>query len=152
MFGLRLTIERHARSKNGQPAHHTTGVANTRLIQFTALMLTKRMTPPLMTMSAIASTNTGTPSTSDSQKRLVMSISSGLGPSSSATTRGSSAMPQIGHAPGRSRTISGCIGQVYSVPGAAGASWSAGSLRSPVSVTKLSGDAVKRSRQLGLQK
>ena len=29
--------------------------------------------------------------------------------------RGSSAMPQIGHEPGSERTISGCIGQVYSI-------------------------------------
>ena len=29
--------------------------------------------------------------------------------------RGSRAMPQIGHEPGSSRTISGCIGQVHSV-------------------------------------
>jgi hypothetical protein len=32
---------------------------------------------------------------------------------------GSSAMPQIGHAPGASRTIWGCIGQVHFVPGGA---------------------------------
>ena len=35
------------------------------------------------------------------QKRRVMSISSGFGPSSSVTVRGSSAMPQIGQEPGR---------------------------------------------------
>jgi hypothetical protein len=29
-------------------------------------------------------------------------------------TRGSSAMPQIGQSPGALRTISGCMGQVYS--------------------------------------
>ena len=56
----------------------------------------------------------GSVSTSDTQKRLVMSASSGF-PSSSVTVRGSSAMPQMGHAPGASRTISGCIGQVHSV-------------------------------------
>ena len=44
-----------------------------------------------------------------------MSTSSGLGASISETTRGSSAMPQIGQEPAASRTISGCIGQVYSV-------------------------------------
>ena len=37
--------------------------------------------------------------------------------------RGSSAMPQIGHEPGSSRTISGCIGQVHSaLPGPSGLS------------------------------
>ena len=48
------------------------------------------------------------------QKRRVMSRSSGLS-SSTVTVRGSSAMPQIGQLPGSARTISGCIGQVYSV-------------------------------------
>ncbi len=43
-----------------------------------------------------------------------MSVSSGFSPSVAETVRGSSAMPQIGHDPGRSRTISGCIGQVHS--------------------------------------
>lgn len=33
--------------------------------------------------------------------------------------KGSSAIPQIGQLPGSSRTISGCIGQVHRVPGAA---------------------------------
>ena len=36
MFGLRLTIDAHARSKNGQPAQKTTGVAKTRPIQLTS--------------------------------------------------------------------------------------------------------------------
>ena len=48
------------------------------------------------------------------QKRRVMSRSSGLS-SSTVTVRGSSAMPQIGQLPGSARTISGCMGQVYSV-------------------------------------
>jgi hypothetical protein len=43
-----------------------------------------------------------------------MSRSSGFA-SSTVTVRGSSAMPQIGQLPGSARTISGCIGQVYSV-------------------------------------
>ena len=46
------------------------------------------------------------------QNRRVMSSSSGFGSSSAVIVRGSSAMPQIGQAPGASRTISGCIGQV----------------------------------------
>ena len=53
--------------------------------------------------------------------------SSGLGPVSAVTITGSSAIPQMGHAPGPGCRISGCIGQVYSAtsvvvgPGDAGA-------------------------------
>ncbi|EKD61622.1 MAG: hypothetical protein ACD_54C00164G0003 [uncultured bacterium] len=43
--------------------------------------------------------------------RRVKSVSSWLG--SSEGSIGSSAIPQIGHEPGASRMISGCIGQVY---------------------------------------
>jgi hypothetical protein len=56
----------------------------------------------------------GTVIAADHQNRRVMSSSSGL-LSSMVTTRGSSAMPQIGQDPGASRTISGCVGQVHSV-------------------------------------
>jgi hypothetical protein len=49
--------------------------------------------------------------------RRVKSVSSSEG--SSEGTIGSSAMPQIGQAPGASRMISGCIGQVYCTPGCA---------------------------------
>ena len=48
------------------------------------------------------------------QNRRVMSRSSGFS-SSSEIVRGSSAIPQIGQLPGSDRTISGCIGHVYSV-------------------------------------
>ena len=60
------------------------------------------------------------------QNRRVMSTSSGLGSSSRLTVRGSRAMPQIGQEPGSCRTISGCMGQTYSVlvKGAAGAAGS----------------------------
>jgi len=44
-----------------------------------------------------------------------MSRSSGFASSLAVTVRGSSAMPQIGQFPGSARTISGCIGHVYSV-------------------------------------
>ena len=56
----------------------------------------------------------GTVIADDHQNRRVMSSSSGL-LSSIVTIRGSSAIPQIGQAPGASRTISGCIGHVHSV-------------------------------------
>ena len=39
----------------------------------------------------------------------------GIASSSNVTVRGSSAMPHIGQEPGSERTISGCIGQTYSV-------------------------------------
>ena len=48
-----------------------------------------------------------------------MSTSSGFGPSSTVTNSGSSAMPQIGQAPGSSLTTSGSIGQIHFVPGGA---------------------------------
>jgi hypothetical protein len=49
----------------------------------------------------------------------------GISSSSAVTVRGSSAMPQMGHEPGSERTISGCMGQVYSVRvGATGTSGS----------------------------
>ncbi len=57
----------------------------------------------------------GAVSTIETQKRRVMSSSSGLRSSASVTTRGYSAIPQIGQDPRASRTISGCIGQVHSV-------------------------------------
>ena len=65
-------------------------------------------------MSAIAITSSGAVSARLIQKRRVMSRSSGLSSSCAVTVRGSSAMPQIGQLPGPGRTISGCIGQVYS--------------------------------------
>ncbi len=59
---------------------------------------------------------TGIEITTETQKRRVMSRSSGFSsPSSVTPKRGSSAMPQVGQVPGASRTISGCIGQVHSV-------------------------------------
>ena len=61
----------------------------------------------------MASATSGMPSATLIQKRRVMSRSSGLSSSAAVTVIGSSAMPQIGHAPGPSRTISGCMGQVH---------------------------------------
>ena len=75
-------------------------------------------------MSDIPSASTGIASATLIQKRRVIETSSGFSSSSTVTVRGSSAIPQIGHEPGSGRTISGCIGQVYStrVAGAAGIS------------------------------
>src|SRR5205823_8386897 len=66
-------------------------------------------------MSAIAIVSNGAVSTRLSQKRRVISRSSGFSTSFVVVLRGSSAMPQIGHVPGWARTISGCMGHVYSV-------------------------------------
>ena len=66
-------------------------------------------------MSAMAIASSGMVSTRLIQKRRLMSRSSGFSSSGATTGRGSNAMPQIGQLPGPERTISGCIGQVYSI-------------------------------------
>src|SRR5450759_619190 len=113
ILGLRFTTDAQARSKNGHPAQNTTGVASARPIQFTSVPCVMTSRPP-PTMSAIVTTKTGAARAAAIRNRLVMSTSSGLGVSNVLTVRGSSAMPQMGHDPGPSRTICGCIGQVYS--------------------------------------
>jgi hypothetical protein len=114
-------IDCHPRSKNGQPAHNTTGVASMSWNQFDALIgITSRTDGP-MTRSAIARANTGNPTITLTQNRLVISVNSGLGPSSTCAIRGSSAMPQIGQGPGRSLSTSGSMGQMYSTLGPGGA-------------------------------
>ena len=63
----------------------------------------------------------GTARTTLTQKRRVMSWSSGLSSSPpAAPARGSRAIPQMGQLPGTSRTTSGCIGQTHSVRVAGG--------------------------------
>ena len=73
------------------------------------------MNPCGQNMLPIAIASSGAVSTTPTQNRRVMSRSSGFSSAAAVTVRGSSAMPQIGHDPGSGRTISGCIGQVYSV-------------------------------------
>jgi hypothetical protein len=70
-------------------------------------------------MSIIMRARSGAVKAALIQNRRFMSISSGL-TSSPVISRGSSAMPQIGQGPGLSRTISGCIGHVYSTRVAGG--------------------------------
>ena len=123
MFGCRVLIDAQPRSKNGQPAHHTTGVEHTRPSQLIAVIdETSMARSPTNTvechagnipsMSAIVRRNTGTPRAAAIHNRRVMSTSSGFGPSSSETVIGSRAIPHLGHAPGPCCTISGCIGHV----------------------------------------
>src|SRR5579862_8019873 len=68
-------------------------------------------------MSDILRARMGRESATETQKRRVMSINSGLGACAvvAVTVTGSRAMPQMGQWLGSSRRISGCIGQVYCV-------------------------------------
>ena len=106
MFGLRVRIDAPQRTKNGQPAHSTTGADRTSSIHDVTRGANgaKRCAP-------IASATPTTVSGSVHQKRRVKSSSSGLRSSSSDGISGSSAMPQIGQKPGAERRICGCIGQ-----------------------------------------
>ena len=109
MLRLRVTSECQPRTKNGQPAQSTTGVANSSWTQLEAAgdsACRFSMCPP------ISSPNTGTVRTSAIQKRRVMSASSGSGPASVDAISGSSAMPQIGQWPGPGWRICGCMGHV----------------------------------------
>ena len=115
MLRLRLTIDAQPRSKNGHPAHRTTGVARANWIQIEMCIGTRWCSAGIR-WPPISSRNTGKASARPIQKRRVISASSGLGPASAAAISGSSAMPQIGQLPGASRRISGCIGQVQIVP------------------------------------
>ena len=116
MLGLRLTIDSQPRWKKGIAAHSTTGVASASSIQTaTRSPIQSRIGRPII--GPMVMTSSGMDSAALTQKRRVKSTSSGFGPSSPVGTPiGSSAMPQIGQEPGLSRTISGCIGQVYCVP------------------------------------
>ena len=114
MLRYRFTTDAQPRWKNGQPPHSTTGVASASSTQFLAGpgIIRPRGLPG--SISETMNSRMGSVASAETKNRLVMSSSSGLR-SSTLTTRGSRAMPQIGQEPGSSRTISGCIGQVHSV-------------------------------------
>ncbi len=137
MLRLRWTSEAQPRSKNGQPAQSTTGVAKRNCSQ-------GRRSP------VIARRTTGTARTRPIQKRRVMSASSGLGSFAGAGCNGSSAMPQSGQAPGLSLRISGCIGQVQIVPGLGGSS--APDAAASADARYFFGSAMNFSRHLAPQK
>ena len=63
------------------------------------------------------------------QKQRRKSLSSGLSSASSSGVTGSSVMPHFGQLPGPIWRISGCIGQVYSVPVVAGSLGAGAGLR-----------------------
>src|ERR1700674_4637115 len=115
MFKLRLTTDCQPRTKNGQPPQSTTGVASTSSAQINARGAISLSSAAPGTNSLMAAANKGTVRARPTQNRRVMLTSSGFSSSSRVTTRGSSAIPQIGHDPGSERTISGCIGHTYSV-------------------------------------
>jgi hypothetical protein len=124
MLGLRRTTEAQARWKKGQPHQRTTGVVRTSCSQLRAVMYGCNGLPGSISVMAIR--NAGRLSARPARKRRLMSANSGVSASPAVTERGSSAMPQMGQLPGRSRTTWGCMGQVYStfVAGAAGVSGS----------------------------
>src|SRR6516164_642845 len=115
MFGLRFTIEAQPRWKNGQPPHNTTGVESANWIHTRARPLKNLCTGSPGIIADMESTRTGVASARLTQKRRVMSVSSGFASSSKLTVRGSKAIPQSGQKPGSDLTISGCMGHVYSV-------------------------------------
>src|SRR6266576_5586902 len=115
MLGLRLMTDCQARTKNGQPPQSTTGEARTNSIQVGPLIGIKRASGSPGMNSLIPIANKGRDSIALTQNLRRMSTSSGFSSSVSETARGSKAMPQIGQLPGPSRTICGCIGQVYSI-------------------------------------
>ena len=115
MFVERFTTDAQPRTKKGQPPQSTAGVANDNSIHESQPLGNACCAGIPGCMSAIAIASNGTVSPALSQKRRVISRNSGFSSSAAVTVRGSSAIPQIGQLPGPGRTISGCIGQVYSV-------------------------------------
>src|SRR5262245_29304560 len=115
MFMLRFTTDCHPFSKNGQPPHRITGVERINSPQESAFGETKRSTACGKAISLIPAITTTAMITALTQNRRFISANSRLS-SSAAGMRGSRFIPQIGQLPGACRTISGCIGQVYSTP------------------------------------
>jgi len=121
MFRWPERTDAQPRWKNGKPAQSTTGVASANWTQVDAAGGTRSRRPRPGMWLPISRTNTGRVSARPIQKRRLMSASSRLGCASADTSRGSSAMPQIGQLPGPAWRTCGCIGQVYVAPGLAGA-------------------------------
>src|SRR5215470_14857296 len=115
MLVERFTMDVQPRSKKDHPAQRTTGVAKSNSSHESHPAGSACWTGIPGNMSAMAMIKSGAVRTTLIQKRRVMSRSSGFSSTLAVTVRGSSAIPQIGQWPGVERTISGCIGQVYSV-------------------------------------
>src|SRR5664279_2240932 len=129
MLRLRCTMDCQPLTKKGKAHHRTTGVARANSIRAQALAENRCCMGIEGRNAETISASMGTASATLIQSRLVILTSSSL-ESSAVTSRGSSAIPQIGQEPGPSRTISGCIGQVYSER-LAGAGATAGSSAMP---------------------
>src|SRR5438477_3187848 len=121
MLRRRVTNDFHPRSKSGHPLQSTTGVASSSCSQASRSTIEPSILARKINLapdiSAIACPISGTVRTALIQKRRLMSFSSAFSSADGAaeTVNGSSAIPQIGHGPGLSLRISGCMGQVYSV-------------------------------------
>src|SRR5436190_4708861 len=115
MLRRRVTNDLHPRSKSGHPPHSTTGVANNNCNH--ALRFAALASGLMLNISAIAWAINGTARIKLTQNRRLMSFNSAVSSAAGAaeTANGSSAIPQIGHAPGLPLRTSGCMGQVYSV-------------------------------------
>ena len=100
-----------ARSKNGQPAHSTTGVARPNCSQLKMFMPKTSCRCIPGSISAMVINKSGKLSTTLNLKRRVISLSS-LVSSSALASLGSKAMPHLGQVPGPTCSTSGCIGQV----------------------------------------
>ena len=114
MLRFQLSSDCQPRTKNGQPPHSTTGVASRNSTHCSVCMDRRSGNRPGAMSASMARINTGKASRVEPQKRRLMSMSSAFF-SSTTMLRGSSAMPHFGQLPGVSCTISGCMGQVYSV-------------------------------------
>src|SRR5579871_1010428 len=104
MFQRRFGSEASARAKKTSPPQATTTAARIACAQATQAP----------SIPAIASAISGTVSAALTQNLRDMSRSSGFSSGPAPGRRGSSAIPQIGQAPGRSLCTSGCIGQIQS--------------------------------------
>ncbi len=113
MLRFMVWSDRQPRTKKGQPPQSTTGVARANWSHCTECIVSPAGSQEGARSATMASMKSGRDSVVLTQKRRVMSISSSFF-SSAATVRGSRAIPHLGQAPGPSRRISGCIGQVYS--------------------------------------
>ncbi len=182
MLRCRFFTDAQPRSKKGQPPQSTTGVASASCTHASTRGSKACCTGWPGIRSDMPRKSSGSVRTTPTQNRRVMLSSSGSGSSSGSTVRGSSAMPQMGHAPGSLRTICGCMGHTHSVraviaTGCSGSSamphlgqapgWSwrtsgsigqihivpgGASTGSAWSARNLRGSAAKRSRHFGLQK
>src|SRR3972149_1055728 len=120
MFQRQRRMDCQPRWKNGRPPQSTTGVASASSTQARTLEDILRMTAPAPSIPAMPANSSGTVSAAQTQNRRVIDSSAAFGNSTAPeTTRGSSAMPQIGQSPGPRWTICGSIGQVYSTPASA---------------------------------